>query len=493
MVGTNVGTIVNEVNPHIPLEVDLAPLTSAVNRISASKEAATAASGARYDKFLMQEHKGRWASEMSEAHSGLMDEYATLYAQGVRDPLKDPEARDFQKKVAEFETKRSQAEFLDKHLDATGKMVATNPDGSFSEESIADALSPVELGFDDLLDAKVAFPQKKQPMADLNKVIDVFSKQVYATEGDLATLPQIVKRSQSFVDAMPPDVANSLKTYYDRLGEDQKMELRREAAKQQLADPMNKGAMVLATAKLVDDQRKPFNFAKMQENIVSDIDPKKYSNARYSSFTNTKQVQDALELRGMAEINSDPRILLDPNVRAAMRIDADDSDSEARTKARAYFRGLHPLVKNQDTTMRAPRSEGGGSKDTPENFDSSMQSWLSDVMQINPERKYRALTHIDKKILEKNIPGVLPDESIDSLDNEGGTVWANLVDKKGNPRRIQVEVSINDEEMFKNMYREQYEAVKRHYKTTEMGSPPPRTSTQSQTATQPKKKWLSNG
>lgn len=468
-VGTEQGTIVGNFAPHTPVEVDFSPLERGIQRISERKQKSQQAAMANYDKFLSQDHSGRWASEMSKQHQELLDEYANLYARGINDPLRDPNALEFQKKVAQFNTKRAQANYLDNHLDSVAKMIATSPEGTYSDESIATAMDPVNMGFDDLLDANVASPQKKAPMADLTKIVDVYSKGLFARKGDTASMGDIASDAKSFVASAPPDVINSLKTYYDKLSPEEKMDLAREASKNQLPDPMGSGAITMAFSKLVDNQRKPFDFISMQDDIVKSIDPAKHSNEKYSGFTIKKEVEDALELNGMARINADPRILQDPKVMKAMGIDNDDSEADARRKARLYFRSLQPLVKNQDTTMRAPSggSSSGSGKPSESEIRSSMQKWFADVISINPERQARALTFIDKSKLTKWLPGVKAGETIEDIVVDSGGVKAVVMDKDGDQRDIFFKTSLAQEEALKNMYKDQALEVKRQYETTD--------------------------
>ncbi len=485
MLGSDQGRVVGGVAPHTPVEIDLSPITSAISRVSERKERSSAAANSRYNKLLMQEHKGRWASEMSKQHDDLISEYADLYSrQGIQDPLNDPRALEYQRKVAEFQTKRSQAAYLDKHLDDAAKLVATNPDGTFDDESVAEAMAPVDMGFDDLLDAKVASPQKKAPMADLAKTMDIYSKGVFARKGNVATMSEIATDAKDFVAAAPPDVINSLKVYYDKLTPEEKTDLMRQAAANQLPDPMGQGALTMAVAKMVDNDRTVFDFEKFQGDIVSSIDPKKFSNDQYSSFTSKSQVQDALEQKGMSLINADPRILMDKSVRSAMQMPEGLSEKDERKIARAYFRGLHPLVKNQDLTKRAPRAEGGGTKS--DKAEASEEKWYEMFSSGNAQDSNSALAFTSAKgdpalLLPDGSLG--PDEKAIRVESTGYGVIVKIQDEvSGKSRNLSIPIADINPEKAKNYYRSAEKGVGRGFLTTESGKP-----AAPKTATNPKK------
>lgn len=462
MVGTNTGTIGIGVSPHIRQEIDLSELSNAIGKIEKRKEYERARSSASYGKFLSQEHKGRWATEMQQEHEQLLDEYAELYANDVSDPLSghDPKSLEFQKRVVDFNTRRNQAFVLDEHLNKVGQEVSKAKPGEYEPSSVADAMSAIDLPFKDVLSANVAFPEKARQVGDLMKVMDIYAKGVYSRRTPNATDTEIAQEAGDFVDTAPPEVLESLSAYYSKLPQTRKQQLMERAAEMNIPDPMGSGVLKVAASELLKSRRTPYDFNKTITDMVATVDPPVHSNDLYSSYTSDSEIKTILERKGMTMVLDDPRILGDEGAMRVMGITSDDSDNERKAKARAYFRSLYVGVKNRNATKRAPRQEGGNEKKV--DVQATVSGWWSALFSNNVQDRANAIRFLDRDELVQVAPNVPKDAKIMDIGVRPGGIITISTDSG----EYTMDASAS-EEALKNVYSKTAKSSGRVYGSNE--------------------------
>lgn len=485
MIGDRTGTAVGQILPHTQTRgIDLSPVERGMNRIRQDKAAKKLAADKNLSDLLNQTYAGKWADEYSQKWEGLYSDYQNIMAETGADPFTgtDPRSRDFQKQYHNLRKLKIAAENADKRLADLHKILMKNPEGTFSDESIARATGIQNMSLDELPGAQLEQLQMATPKANLATETKTAWGMVQNTVGENATDAQIAKKAEEIFSTLGDDqrgVRATLESIMAGMPDEKKGDLRYRAALNGISDPNGSGAYVQLYADFIKGHREQPTIEKFND-FLAKVDPKVSSDYTYSAITRKSDVFEQLASAAVRYLEENPIAYASDEFAERFGWEKDDTESEKKQKVRE-------AVKTEDYMNRLKglqekrRGPSGGRPTVEQQKYAGEERWMNYVLSGDASRINQALAFTENKGEAEALVDTAFDEKVDRVEatNDGFIFKIVKTRRDGTPRKDQdgnilyrIEskpISEIDPEQLRNFYRMAAFKSKRNFGSNERG------------------------